>query len=315
MNKPKLTSILRISLSLFLLALLLWLSKKNFAKIWQLLRQVNISKFSLAFLLYIISNIFIAWRLKIVLSAQKIFLNIKELFSLTFIGYFFTNLMPTSVGGDLVKAYFIAKENKSKVASYTSVFVDRILGLFSLVFIAGIALLVTRRDIQHSFIFWTVGLLFLLCIIFILFVNNRNLFKRFGDYLGILRLLRFLKVDAQIKKAYDSISAYKNQKKRLFQALIVSLVAQFILFSAVFILSSSLSVYIPFGKVLLLMPIIFVICMLPVTMNGLGLREWSFVLFFSPYAGEAAALSFSLLFLAMFLLSSLIGGINYLFRR
>ncbi|MBU3933942.1 MAG: flippase-like domain-containing protein [Candidatus Omnitrophica bacterium] len=315
MRKPKLTVVLRILLSLSLLALLLWLGRENFAKIRQLLSSLNLSVFTLAFLLFIISIIFMAWRLRIVLAAQETSFSIKDLFSLTLIGHFFTNFMPTSVGGDLVKGYYISRRIKSKISSYASVFVDRIMGMFSLILIASIALLIMRKDIEHKFIFWALGLLLLFCIIFTLLLINKKLLKRIGGSLGLLRLLRSLKLDSLAQKAYVSVNVYTNHKKKLLQMLILSIAAQFIAFFAIYILSNSLSVYIPFGKILLVMPIIAALCMLPVTMNGLGLREWAFVFFFSPNVGEAAALSLSLLYLAMFLLTSLIGGIIYLFWR
>jgi hypothetical protein len=62
------------------------------------------------------------------------------------------------------------------------------------------------------------------------------------------------------------------------------------------------------------MPIIAVLCMLPITMNGLGIREWGFVFFFNSDIGEVGAVSLSLLYLALFLLTGLIGGIVYLIR-
>ena len=315
MRKSKLTAVLRISVSLSLLALLLWLGRENFAKIRQLLSCVNISVFTLAFLLFIVSIIFMAWRLRIALAAKAYRFSIRDLFSLTLIGYFFTNFMPTSVGGDLVKGYYISRKIKSRVSSYASVFVDRIMGMFSLILIASIALLIMRKDIEHKFIFWAFGFLFLFCIVFILLLINKKLLKRIGGSLGLLRLLRTLKLDSLAKEAIASLNSYTNHKKKILQMLILSIIAQLISFFAIYILSNSLSVYIPFGKILLVMPIIAALCMLPVTMNGLGLREWGFVFFFSPNVGEAAALSFSLLYLAMFLLASLIGGIIYLFWR
>ena len=315
MRKPKLTVVLRILFSLSLLALLLWLARENFAKIRQLLSSLNLSVFTLAFLLFIVSIIFMAWRLKIALAAKVHHFSIGNLFSLTLIGYFFTNFMPTSVGGDLVKGYYISRRIKNKVSAYTSVFVDRLTGMFSLILIAGIALSIMRKDIEHKFIFWALGLLFLLCIVFILLLINKKLLKKVGSSLGFLRLLRALKLDSLAQKAYTSVNTYRNHKKKILQMLIFSIAAQFIAFSAVYILSNSLSVYIPFGKILLVMPIIAALCMLPLTLNGLGLREWAFVFFFSPNVGEAAALSFSLLYLAMFLSASLIGGVIYLFWR
>lgn len=315
MKKNKLFVFLRILISLCLLALLLWLGRDNFAKIGQLLSSVNISIFGLASALFLLSIVIMAWRLRLALIVQGSSFGVGELFSLTLIGLFFTNFMPTSIGGDLVKGYYISRKNKNKISSYASVFVDRVIGVFSLALIASIALVIGRQDIEHKFIFWTIGLLLVACIISALCLMNKKLLKKISSSLGILHLLRILRLDSLFKRAYEAISIYINYKKTIFQLFALSLGSQFIAFFSMYILANSLSLYIPFERIILVMPIIIVLCMLPLTMNGLGLREWAFVFFFSSNVGEAAALSFSLLYLAMFLLTSLLGGIIYLFWR
>jgi len=315
MNKSKLFITLRILISLSLLALLLWLAKKDLVEICQRLRSVNIPILALAFLFFLSSVIFMAWRLRILLAAQKAHFRIKDLFSLTLIGYFFTNFMPTSVGGDIVKGYYISRKIKSKTTSYTAVFIDRAIGLFSFALIASITLVIMRGQIEHKFIFWVIALLLVCYVILIFLLPNKKIVKRIGTYLGIARLLRRLKLEHAVKKVYNAVNIYKNHKGKILQAFALSLAAQFMAFFSVYLLSVSLSAHLPFGKVLLVMPVIFILCMLPITLNGLGLREAGFKFFFSPNIGEAAALSLSLLYLGTFLLTSLIGGIIYLLRK
>jgi len=302
-------------ISLFLLALLFWLARENFAKIWQLLSSINIAVFGLAFLIFMLGVVLMAWRLQVILAGQDVFLSLKDLFPLTLIGYFFTNFMPTSVGGDLVKAHYISKTNNRRLSAYTSVFVDRVIGMFSVALIATIALLITRETLGHRFIFWSIIFLLGSCFLFALSLFQKTLLKKISSALGLIRLTRFLKIDAPIKKAYNALTIYTSRKDLIAKALVLSVVAQFITFGAIFFLAKSLMIYVSFARILLVMPVIFVLCMLPVTMNGLGLREWGFVLFFAPAIGEAAALSLSLLYLAVFLLASLAGGIIYLFWR
>jgi len=314
-SKPKLSSILRILISLSLLALLFWLARDNFTKIRQLISSVNIVVFALAFLIFILGVVLLAWRLQVILAGQDAFLSLRDLFPLTLIGYFFTNFMPTSVGGDLVKAHYISKKNNRRLSAYTSVFVDRVIGMFSVALIASIALLITREGIGHRFIFWSIIFLLGSCSLFALSLFQKNLLKKISSTLGLVRLAQTLRIDLPIKKAYNALTIYTTRKDLIAKALILSVVAQFITFGAIFFLAKSLMVCLPFARILLVMPVIFVLCMLPVTMNGLGLREWGFVLFLAPTIGEAAALSLSLLYLAVFLLASLIGGIIYLFWR
>jgi hypothetical protein len=314
MNKFKTTAILRILLSLFLLILLFYLARKNFSKIWQLLSATNLYIFILAFLLFIVGINIMAWRLGIVLSTQNASFAVRDLLYLTFIGYFFTNFMPTSIGGDLVKGYFISRKLKSRLSSFAAVFIDRLAGFFSIVLIASVALMMMKKELENKFIFWIVCFLLLFSLVLILLLMNKKILKKIGHWFGLVRLLRIFKLDAVVEKIYTSVNTYANYKKRLLYILLLSIVAQSISFLSVYFLSNSLSVFIPFGKILLVMPIIAVLCMLPITMNGLGVREWGFVFFFSSDIGEVGAVSLSLLYLALFLLTGLIGGIVYLIR-
>jgi uncharacterized protein (TIRG00374 family) len=234
------------------------------------------------------------------------------MFSLTLLGYFFTNFMPTSIGGDIVTGYSISQKNKKRALAYTTVFFDRVVGMFSVALIAAVTLFIMREEIQHKFIFLVVGLLLAGSALFAWAILQQRMFKKITRAVGIMRLLRFLKLDSAIKKVYEVLAVYKSRKKVIINSLILSLIAQFVGFLSIFMLARSLSVYVSLGKVFLVMPVIFILCMLPVTMNGLGVREWGFKFFLTGDIGESAALSLSLLYLATFLLASLIGGIVYL---
>lgn len=314
-KKNKLSILLRMFFSLALLGLLLYLGRENFGKILALLKSTDIIIFSLAFLIFMISVVFTAWRLEVVLSGQDVFLSLNKLFPLTLIGYFFTNFMPTTVGGDLVKGHYISKINQRKLSAYTSVFIDRVLGMFSVALIATVALLVINTGIKHKFIFWAIAFIFISCCLFAVSLFCKDLLRKLGKLTGITRLTKRLKIDSSIKKAYAALTIYTTRKDLVLKGILLSALAQIAVFVSIFFLAKSLSVHLPLGNILLVMPVIFVLCILPITMNGLGLREWAFVFFFSPYIGSAAALSLSLLYLAMFLLSSLIGGIIYLFWK
>ncbi|MFH1245616.1 MAG: lysylphosphatidylglycerol synthase transmembrane domain-containing protein [Candidatus Omnitrophota bacterium] len=307
--------IIRILVSLALIMLLLWLARDNFTKILRALSSVNIYVFAAAFFIFLLSIVFLSWRLKVILFAQNCLVSFRDLFSLTMIAYFFTNFMPTSVGGDLIKGYYIAKKIKAKLNSYASVIMDRVIGMFSLLFLSSSALFFMGRDSQHDFIVWADIILFLGCTVVMVILIHRGLAKKIISGLGISRLLQRFKFDAAVKKMYMAISVYQNQKGRLLQMFFISLIAQLVSFVTVYLLAESFSVHVPIEKVVLAMPLIAVLCMLPITMNGLGLREWGFIFFFSPGIGNTAAFSLSLLYLGVSLLTSIVGGVIYLFWR
>ncbi len=83
-----------------------------------------------------------AVRWRILLKAQKIDFPLKESYSLSMIGLFFNQLVPGSTGGDVYKAYAVAKRNPTqKGGAVVSVFVDRALGLILLLLLVACGML------------------------------------------------------------------------------------------------------------------------------------------------------------------------------
>ena len=101
--------------------------------------SIDPSFFILAILVFIASQIISTIRWSLLLKYGGIKLPYWRLLSLYFIGMFFNNFLPTAVGGDAVKAYYLYKTSGKGGASIASIFVDRYIGFASLVLLSFIA--------------------------------------------------------------------------------------------------------------------------------------------------------------------------------
>ena len=86
----------------------------------------------------------VRWRL--LLGVQGIHITFLESLRLTYIGWFFNNWMPGGTGGDLVKAWYIARRTHQKAEAVTVVFLDRLIGVVSLAVLGAAAALATLGD-------------------------------------------------------------------------------------------------------------------------------------------------------------------------
>jgi uncharacterized protein (TIRG00374 family) len=86
----------------------------------------------------------VRWRL--LLGVQGIHITFLESLRLTYIGWFFNNWMPGGTGGDLVKAWYIARRTHRKAEAVTVVFLDRLIGMVSLAVLGAAAVLATLSD-------------------------------------------------------------------------------------------------------------------------------------------------------------------------
>ncbi|KPK42791.1 MAG: hypothetical protein AMJ78_01385 [Omnitrophica WOR_2 bacterium SM23_29] len=309
--KGKILIFLRIGISLVFLCLLAWLARKDFPAIVKTLKSANLYLFGSAVFLNIIAIAVLATRLKKILSVQGLYLNLKEALYLTFIGYFFNNFLPTSVGGDLAKAYYATKKTTKKLESFSSIFFDRFFGFFSIGLLALLGIIFLNKNIKDKSLLWG-SILFLIFVFsfFIIFLN-----KRLAKYLfSKLLNLPLFREGSKVRRLYNAINAYKEHKIVIVQLIGISLIAQIIWVFAIYIIIRSLSQDISFLYLFLIVPLVSVASMMP-SINGLGVREGAYVYFLSEFINKESAFAVSILSLSLILISGFIGGVLYLFAE
>jgi len=130
--KKRLGTALRIIISLALLTYLIYRSRSSFGSILDGIKDLNIYYLIIAFLFYFIAISFIVFRWGILLEAHGHHIFRPFLWQSALIGFFYNNLLPTSVGGDFYRVYDI-KQNKSIPVNegIASVVMERIIGTFT----------------------------------------------------------------------------------------------------------------------------------------------------------------------------------------
>jgi hypothetical protein len=128
--------------------------------------------------------------------------------------------------------------------------------------------------------------------------------------------LRRLPRGELLERSLDSCRQFGKEKGFLLKAIVLSLVLNIIWVLQISVLGGGLDLSIPFTALLVIVPVIFCISALPITPNGLGVRENLFVLMLAVIAvPRTPALSLSLLASAQGIFWSLIGGVVYMGLR
>lgn len=302
---------LRIFVSIALLLGLGWIMRKNLSGIGAILLNADKFLLALSVILVVIALLMQAYRLKFLFDAQSIHLSAKDVIHLTFIGQFFNNFMPTSVGGDVVKAYYASGGTHKKLETYAAVAVDRMLGVVTLMWVALAALAVNKSELVDKTAVFIIGIIFIIGVVFMALVFNKKAAKSF---LFFKVFFKNQKIKEHLERLYEATSKYRRHKILIFHALWLSLAAQLVFYVMVYILTLSISSRVSFIYLLLTMPVIATISMLP-SLNGLGIRESGFVYFLGSVIGSEKAFALSILFVAVMLIVSLSGGVIFLFKR
>jgi uncharacterized protein (TIRG00374 family) len=116
-----------------------WVShEQRWVNLTAAFRRMNMGAFALALGLFVLCQAVIGLRWWLLLRSQSIFIDLWAAVRLYFLGWFFNNFMPSSVGGDLIRAWYVSKHTDRRFEAVLSVFVDRVIGLFSTLSVAAV---------------------------------------------------------------------------------------------------------------------------------------------------------------------------------
>ncbi len=206
----------------------------------------------------------------------------------TLIGSFFNFVIPGGVGGDVVKSYYVARENPTaRLKSVMTIAMDRLLGLFSMLFMALAVMMVDWDMVQGRAdlvsIFQVLSVLFVGFMVGWSFVFSRRMYNT-GWVQGFLK--KFPKAH-HLLSVYESFSDYRHTKVLFFQAVVLSFLAQTL---AVLFCVYAGSVF-GFGEVswkvfFFVVPIGLMITAIPISPAGIGVGQMAFYFLFNLALGE-----------------------------
>jgi uncharacterized protein (TIRG00374 family) len=240
-------------------------------------------------------------------------LSLHRLFLIYCMGMFFNLAFPTLVGGDAVKIYYTGRPSNSYAQSFAATFLDRDTGLGAMLVIACLSTIlypVQVPAIPVSMIIWGV---------FFAFTSGNLILFLPGLHSWVSKILRRIHL-AGIAGKIDTVSGVfqtmARHKSILAGAIAISFFNQFLYILLVWIVSDGLHLNIQFSYFLIFVPAITIITMIPVSLNGMGLREYAFMgLFSAVNVPPASCIALGLVMSLVILLASLPGGIVYIFYK
>ena len=173
------------------------------------LKETSLVLFCLGMAIYFAGMIIASFRLRILLSLQGVHMTTMDVLRVNLLGCFFSTFLPTSIGGDIVKAFYIAKESKRTMQSYTSVFIDRFLGMFT-IFLIALAALIFIKDTSGLNLIWLLAILIICSLLLAVTLFNKKLAKHFSLPIGSIMPE---KLKREMKNIYNAMHNYKNHKK------------------------------------------------------------------------------------------------------
>ena len=197
-------------------------------------------------------------------------LSTARLFGIYCIGLFFNLILPTAVGGDVVKMYYAGRPSKLYAQSFAATFLDRDAGMLAMLIIACVAILVhpvVLPGIPVSLIIWSVLGAFV--------AGNIAIFAPYfhRGLIGLLHRLHMVKIAAKVDMISNAFQVMGKRPLLLLGALLISFVNQLLVIAVTWIMAIGLRLHQSPLWFLVFVPVITMISMIPISLNGMGLRE------------------------------------------
>ncbi|MFZ3101686.1 MAG: lysylphosphatidylglycerol synthase transmembrane domain-containing protein [Desulfitobacteriaceae bacterium] len=304
-NKLKWTFYLRLTISL---ALITWFVVAfDWRQISGILQKVQTQWLSIA-LIWIIAAVLVSTlKWQIILQAQGLELSFKKLWHIYWMGLFFNNFLPSSIGGDALRILWVGKAMQDQPGATASVVLERILATTALAMVGIVGCLVVLNP-WREIIMMFLTLIFITILLLLLITLGR-----LPDFI-LKRKNRFTQFLIGITEHGRKV---KKHPKAIVSALFWSVVFQLCVVGTNYAIFRSLNlVSISWVKSLYVVPATSVAAMLPAGINGYGIREGAYVLLLRPYnVPEAGAFTASILFAFLVSVCSLWGGWVWLKKR
>jgi uncharacterized membrane protein YbhN (UPF0104 family) len=307
--------LLAVKLSVSIILLVVLFTRIDVAQLWQTARLASVPWLLAAVAVFAASTLGAVWRWNLLLKAQRIEMPFSSLLGTFLIATYFNNFLPSNVGGDVIRIRDTARHANSKTLGTTVVLMDRILGLMALVFVAALGVTAVAR-LHHIAppirpVWLWVGFL----------AGATAMTPAVFAPAGFGRLLRPLTVfhpewvGDRITTLTGALARFGEEPGALVAAFFGAIFVQGALVLYYFAVAYALHLDIPLWDLAVVVPLSFVVQLLPVSVGGFGVREAFFSYYFHRIGQPIEdAVLLSLVAQGLLILFSLSGFTTYLWR-
>ncbi len=305
MNRP-----LRVSLTLLVTGLctayVLW--KIDIRRTIDIIAGADPVYFALALAIMVVTILPMAWRWKLLLRAKGVHEEIPWLTRAYFVSYAAGQVLPTSVGGDAVRIFETARRHPGHGnTAAATVLLERAIGGAATLLLAAIGFLLAIGHYDVGAYLWIEAFFVVATVVFgfLLFSKRaRPLLKLGRPLLAIVRL------DRLVSQVYHAMHSYRDHVGVLFVVFFVTLGVQAVRVLAIWLSGEAVGIDLSPRPYYVMGPLLFLVMLVPFTLNGLAVREAFFVSFLGNVGVDGdSAFAAGFLFFVVTVLMALPGAV------
>lgn len=307
--------LLKIAVSVGVLAVLLL--RLDAARLWLHVRHASLGWLGAAMAVYAANVAIGSWRWQRLMVSQDIEMPFPAVAASVLVAAFLNNFLPSNLGRDVVRIRDSSRPAGSFVLAATVVFADRVVGLLTLVAVSAIGATVAAsrapRAVSPAWpaLLWTSFGLTVLGSVWAI-VSPGTVSRLLRPFVAVYPE----RVAPLVTKVTTALERFGRAPRALLACCGAALVEQAAMVCFYIAVARALQVRVAPWDFAMVVPIATLVQMVPVSINGLGVREATFSLFFASIGLPASSgLVVSLVAHALVMLASVSGALVWLVRR
>lgn len=305
----------KVLVSVALLALLF--SRIDMARVWASARQASLPWLVAALVVWTLNVAASTWRWHLLLEAQDVRMPRRKLFGSFLVANFFSNFLPSNIGGDVIRIRDTAPAAQSTTLAATVILVDRGLGLMGLVLVsamgASMAVSMHGDGVLPIWPSWLWAGFAVSAAVAVPAMWAPGLIAK------ALKPLTFLHpewVGKQIQQLTDTLTRFREKPSSLLSCFGGAIVVQALVVGFYLTVVHALNIPVTASDLAVIVPLSLIVQMLPLSVNGFGVREATFSFYFTRVGLPIeSAVLLSLVAAALTMIHSLSGAAVYVTRK
>jgi glycosyltransferase 2 family protein len=298
-------------------ALALVIFKADGRALLEAIKATRLAYLPLAVAASFVVTALMAYRWCLILRVRAPEAKTTRLFVYYLIGIFFMNFIPGGgATGDVARLVYATSEVRDRAFILSTLVYERLIGLFALLLIGSAATLASPLGSQQAHVVYvSEAVLAAAFMLALLLISDRisswlaTLITSIGARFGMAR------IGSAGARTLVAISELKRDRGLVARTLVLSILIRIVWALGCFVVARAMSLPIGLLTVISVISLVDLIRMMPVSINGLGVREWLIVVLLSSAGiGREQALTFAFLAFSPIVLNAVAGGLIYISR-
>ena len=273
------------------------------------IKGANLYFLSCSVLCLIVTQFITGYRWQQMLMIQQIQVKFMKIINLTFLANFLCLVLPGLFGGDLVKAYLVARQTPQKAHILVSVFFDRLFGLAGFTIMATVMLfIVWATGALNQEAIYTPALTVAVVVGGIAIGTPLLLSSRLRRYLYLHKIYDLLPLNRYIAQAGEAIDIYRRKWRSMLSMIGITLVSHVVAIFSVILVGISLGLSMEWYLYFLYVPLVIIISAVPLSPGSVGLTEKLYLIYMASAGNSSEVLALAVLVRITFVLSNLPGA-------